>query len=89
MKLLLCKGCQDIVRPLIGIERFCHCGNCSIIGQHDNLNITYSGEKAVILGIKNSSLIFAVANQPEEGQGKDFVAFVIPKKCLTTHKKEK
>ena len=86
MKLLLCKGCQDIVRPLIGIKRYCQCGCCTIIGQHDNVTVSYTGEKAVILGIKNSSLIQAVANQPDEGMGKDFVAFVVPKKCITTIK---
>ena len=88
MKLLLCKGCQDIVRPIIGIERFCQCGACSIVGQHDNVTVSYSGEKAVIIGFNNSSLIRAVANQPEEGMGKDFIAFVIPKKCSSVIKKK-
>jgi len=87
MKLLLCKGCQDIVRPLIGIERVCQCGACSIVAQHDNITISYSGAKAVILGIKNSSLIQAVSEQPMDGKGKEFIAFVIPKTCPTTIKK--
>lgn len=88
MKLLLCKNCQDIVRPLIGKERSCECGSCTVIGSHDNVTIIYSGEKAVILGIKNSSLKNAVARRPDYGQGEDFVAFVIPKNCSSVIKKQ-
>ena len=87
MKLLLCKGCQDIVRPLIGKERSCECGACTIVGHHDNVTVVYSGEKAVLIGFKNSSLIHAVANQPQNGMGKDFVAFVLPKNCASVKKK--
>ena len=89
MKLLLCKGCSDIVRPLIGIEIFCQCGSCAITAQHDNITVSYSGEKAIIIGIHNSSFIHAVANQPESGMGKEFVAFVIPKQCESVIKKER
>ena len=88
MKLLLCKSCQDIVRPLIGKERSCECGACTIIGESDGITVTYSGkEKAVIFGFNNSSLVQAVRNQPNEGMGKDFIAFVIPKNCSSVKKK--
>jgi hypothetical protein len=87
MKLLFCKGCQDIVRPLIGIERKCQCGLCSIHGLHDGVTVQYSGEKAILFGIKNSSFIQAIHNQPSEGMGMDFTAFVLPKNCQSVIKK--
>lgn len=40
------------------------------------------------LGIANSSFIDALKNQPEEGMGKRFEAFVIPKQCPTLRKIE-
>lgn len=86
MKLLLCTKCQDIVRPLIVEERKCFCGTCSIIGLSDNITIKYSGESAIIIGFNNSSLVNAVRNQPENGMGKDFIAFVIPKQCISVKK---
>jgi len=48
----------------------------------DGLQASYSGF-AVPLGIDNPSLIAALKKQPEDGQGEEFTAFVIPKKCLT------
>lgn len=88
MKLLYCKGCQDMVRPLIGIERSCQCGLSKIVAHADNITIQYSGKKAVIIGINNSSFIRAIHNQPESGKGEDFIAFVIPKKCDSVKFKE-
>lgn len=87
MKLLLCKVCQDVVRPLVNKERSCECGACKIVAHDDNLTVTYSGEKAVLIGFKNSSLVEAVSNQPETGLGREFVAFVLPKKCVSIIKK--
>lgn len=81
MKLILCKSCQDIVRPLPNKTRYCDCGKVSVkaIGV---LNIQVSGkEYATPLGFRNSSFRGAVINQPETGMGEDFVAFVIPKQC--------
>ncbi len=88
MKLLLCKECHDVVRPLIGKKRWCQCGKCSVIGDNDNVTVFYSGEKATMLGFKNSSFASAVVGQPLEGMGKDFVAFVLPKKCQSAIKIE-
>lgn len=88
MKLLLCKECHDVVRPLIGKKRWCQCGKCAVVGDDDNITIRCSGENAVILGIANSSLRSAVINQPSQGMGKEFTAFVIPKQCDVVKKIE-
>jgi len=62
--------------------RTCKCGECS--GQYtDDLNAWYKGEQAVPLGFANHSLVNAVVNQPKEGWGEDFKAFVIPESCDT------
>jgi len=81
MKLILCKSCQDIVRPYPNKTRSCECGKVSVEAK-GILNIEVSGkEYAVPLGFRNSSFKVAVMTQPENGMGKDFVAFVIPKEC--------
>lgn len=81
MKLLLCKECQDIVR-LIDVKRNCKCGKVG--GRYtDDLNAIYFGEMAVPIGFANSSLVKSVHNQPKNGMGENFTAFVIPKVCST------
>lgn len=88
MKLLLCKNCQDVIRLVQEETRTCRCGKVS--GKYlDDLNAVYSGKEAVPLGFANSSLVEALRNQPEEGWGKEFTAFVIPKKCYTFEKVKK
>lgn len=83
MKLIFCKNCQDVVRLIMKEERFCQCGKCS--GQYtDRLNAWYKGGENVIpLGFHNRSLSVALENQPEDGWGENFKAFVIPKICDT------
>lgn len=82
MKLILCKNCQDVIR-LMREKRFCKCGKCC--GKYtDDLNAWYAGGEFVVpLGFNNGSLVKAVNNQPEEGLGENFSAFVIPKSCST------
>ena len=81
MKLLFCKNCQDIVR-LFDETRVCKCGKTS--GAYINeLDAWYSGDYAIPIGFQNSSLGTALRNQPEEGLGFNFTAFVIPKECPT------
>ncbi len=86
MKLILCKNCQDVVRLMSDEERFCKCGKCS--GKYtDDLNAWYKGGDDVIpLGFANSSFISALRNQPKEGWGENFTAFVIPENCDTFKK---
>ena len=38
---------------------------------------------AVPIGFANSTLVRAVHNQPKDGMGENFTAFVIPKICST------
>lgn len=81
MKLLLCKECQDIIR-LVDVKRTCKCGKVG--GRYiDDLNAVYFGDMAVPIGFANSSLVSAVRNQPKNGMGENFTAFVIPKVCST------
>jgi hypothetical protein len=84
MKLIFCTVCHDIFR-LSDTPKACMCGASH--GQYtDALNATYGGS-AVPLGISNQSLVMALKNRPECGQGQGFVAFVIPKNC-DTYKRE-
>lgn len=82
MKLVLCKECQDIVRLIEDKKRVCQCGKVG--GKYvDDLNAVYFGDVAVPIGFANSTLVKAIANQPENGMGVNFTAFVIPKTCDT------
>lgn len=82
MKLLYCKDCGDVVVLRLGYDRTCECGQ--VVGQYtDNLNAVYSGDQAVPLGFANDSFVYARSNQPENGLGERFDAFVIPVECRT------
>mgnify|MGYP000959980510 CR=1 FL=1 len=82
MKLLLCKNCQDVIRLVQEEVRTCRCGKVS--GKYINdLDAIYSGKEAIPLGFANSTLANAIQNQPDDNWGKEFTAFVIPKKCST------
>lgn len=86
MKLVRCKKCNDIILLRVYEKRSCFCGESS--GQYytDGVKAWYSGEHAVPLGIDNPSLRKAIKNQPEDGLGERFEAFVIPKNCTTFFK---
>lgn len=82
MKLILCKKCQDVVRLIKNNVRRCECGSCS--GQYvDDLNAWYKGIHAIPMGFNNSSAAKAIRNQPKNGWGVNFDAFVIAKECKT------
>lgn len=82
MKLILCKYCQDIVRPYPKETRYCKCGDVRVECLNElDIIVTATEEWAIPIGFNNTSFVRAVAGQPEEGMGKDFTAFVIPKKC--------
>jgi hypothetical protein len=84
MKLLLCTECFDLF--MLTLEPVaCVCG--SSIGQYgpDGLNAAYSGP-CIPIGFSNSSFVRAIKEQPEEGMGRTFEAFVIPKTCPTMKK---
>jgi hypothetical protein len=59
----------------------CKCGQA--YGHYtDGLNATIGGT-AIPVGIDNGTFMMALMFRPEEGEGEDFVAFVIPRKCRT------
>lgn len=84
MKLLHCTKCGDVFK-LDADLRTCRCGR--VEGRYlGNLHAEYRGDTAVPLGITNSSLTLAIRERPNEGQGKEFTAFVIPHVCPTMRK---
>ena len=81
MKLLMCLECNDIFNLDLS-EKSCSCGRSK--GKYINQQLAkYTGKSAVPLGFSNSSFIQAIKDQPKEGMGKEFTAFVIPKNCET------
>ncbi|MFY2158465.1 hypothetical protein ACOSZF_23200 [Cytobacillus firmus] len=85
IKLLLCKNCGDIFN-LDFIVKSCRCGVTG--GKYlDQRLAEYFGD-AIPIGIANDSLISAINNQPYDGMGELFKAFVIPVQCHTFIRKE-
>lgn len=85
MKLLMCLECNDIFNLDLS-EKSCRCGRSK--GKYINQQLAeYTGKSAVPLGFSNPSLIQAIKEQPKEGMGKEFAAFVIPKNCKTFFKR--
>lgn len=81
MKLLYCKLCHDIIL-LRKAKRMCCCRKSAGYYQPDGLHAVIIGP-CIPLGIANESLAEALRNQPTEGEGRRFEAFVIPKECKT------
>jgi hypothetical protein len=81
MKLILCKNCSDVFK-LDNELRTCKCKKSFGLYITD-IYAEYNGEFAIPLGIVNSDLKTAIYNQPNEGLGERFDAFVIPKNCET------
>jgi len=84
MKLIYCPKCDDVVK-LAQVPRHCKCKKSGGRYLVDSWHAEYWG-LAVPLGFANSTLMKAVKNQPKEGQGERFVAFVIPEECPTMRK---
>lgn len=85
MKLLMCLKCYDIFNLDLS-EKSCSCGRSK--GKYINQQLAeYTGECALPIGLSNPSLLQAIKDQPNEGMGKEFTAFVIPKNCKTFLKK--
>ena len=82
MKLLFCKDCADIFRLYVDHPKTCHCGKTTGQYEEDGLHAWYSGP-AIPLGFANPSFLTAICNQPDEGWGREFTAFVIQKDCDT------
>ena len=80
MKLIYCKECRDIVR-LRGELRWCECG--ASMGRYTGVWDAEIGGSAIPLGFDSLDFFIAIEERPERGLGKEFTAFVIPKKCST------
>jgi hypothetical protein len=92
MKLLYCPHCQDVRKlrteaeiKTYGEDIVCLCTRSW--GRYtDELNAVYGGD-AVMLGFANSTLALAIkANKdspPERGNGRTFIAFIIPESAPT------
>ena len=81
MKLLMCKKCMDVFSLALGKEKNCSCGAVGGIYKDELFAQYWGGDNAIPLGFANSSLAYAIVNQPSDGMGETFNAFVIPKKC--------
>lgn len=84
MKLIYCPKCQD-VRKLDFAVTVCSCGASKGWYADDALNAVIQGQ-AIPIGFDNPTLVAALRNQPEDGVGEVFIAFVIPKNCPTVTK---
>ena len=82
MKLLRCNKCGHIFNLTTEKKRTCSCGESSGKYYEDGLHAVYSGD-CIPLGFSNHTLSMALSSQPDEGWGKNFEAFVIPKVCKT------
>jgi hypothetical protein len=72
--------CYDVF-SLGRVHKKCTCGKTE--GQYvDNLFAEYKGP-CMPLGFDNTSFAEALKNQPKNGYGKRFEAFVIPEECDT------
>lgn len=76
MKLLLCIECMDLVY-LAMKKRSCECGQTS--GMYTDKKKAVIRGPCIPIGFHTHQFVEAVQNQPEEGIGLRFDAFVIPK----------
>ena len=75
----MCKNCFSVF-SLSKNWKTCDCGVTK--GKYtDEVNAVY--ENGVPIGFANNSISFAVKNQPKNGYGLSFSAFVIAKECET------
>jgi len=83
MKLIFCPECGD-VRALNYEITLCNCQNSG--GQYiDNINAEIWGN-AIPLGFRVRDFRQAIANQPLEGMGREFLAFIIPMNCSSVER---
>lgn len=81
MKLIVCPPCSDVISLRTDGMRYCTCGKSW--GRYtDNLNAEIGGA-AIPIGFANWAFINALKLRPDDGMGKTFEAFVIPKVCDT------
>jgi len=87
MKLIRCGNCGDVYNVTFG-KKTCSCEKTWACYEPDGLHATYGGEHAIPIGFLNRSFLRALYNRPTRGQGRPFIAFVIPRECETFIKEE-
>ena len=80
MKLIRCLVCKDVM-SLRSHRRSCLCGESW--GRYIDDEVVEVGGKTIVVAFAGSSFATALRNQPDEGEGRRFIAFVLPKKCNT------
>ncbi len=86
MKLLYCGRCHDIFALFPRQEKRCECRASRGAYLDDFIHAWYCGP-CVPLGIDTMSFLEAIEDQPDQGGGRTFEAFVIPRECPTFVKK--
>ena len=86
MKLIYCKKCGSVL-SLDYKKKNCDCGNSWGRYEKDGINAEYGGD-ALPIGFTNYSFNEAIKNQPFNGLGYNFSAFVIPSECDTFIKRD-
>lgn len=86
MKLIYCTRCAQIV-SLCHQETKCRCGLSGGFYKNDNQTVVLYGP-CIPLGITNESFMKALKNRPGRGPGAEFVAFIIPRRCITVKRIE-
>jgi hypothetical protein len=82
MKLLLCPRCQDVKKLQVS-KKMTYCKCRKSYGRYIDELYAEIGGLTIPIGFDNWSLRDALDDQPEDGMGERFTAFVIPKKCDT------
>lgn len=79
MKFVYCETCTSIFSLRLNTRQYCYCKKTW--GEYtDNSNALIS-KNAIPVGFDNRSFVSALRKRPEAGQGKEFSAFIIPKRC--------
>ena len=87
MKLLFCNSCNDTFRLFVDSPTTCRCGATQGQYEEDGVHAWFTGP-ATPLGFANRSFVQALGNQPQQGPGRTFTAFVIEKDCPTFTKRD-
>lgn len=74
MKLILCPACDDVVKLRRDLTE-CQCKKSWGWYKDDDWSVAIGG-KALVIGISNPSLAFAVKNRPLSGEGITIAAWV-------------
>jgi len=86
MKLIFCPTCWDVIK-LRNEKVSCECGKSTGFYLEDGLHAEIGGE-AIPIGFLNKSFVDAIQDRPQNGSGREFTAFIIPRECHTVKEME-